>query len=120
MEGCSLRAALEESFAADRQARNARQLTWVATVIVPCTFVASVFSMGGSFAAGEDLFYVYWAISVPVTIVLLTWVLQAVIWKRWNDQKTKIEWDREKANFMITKTRLHGGSGDLEQGGKES
>ncbi|KAJ8110877.1 hypothetical protein OPT61_g6395 [Boeremia exigua] len=59
IEEFSQRAALEESFAAGRQARSAGQLTKIATVIVPCTFVASIFSMGGPFAAGEDLFYIY-------------------------------------------------------------
>ncbi|KAF3003003.1 hypothetical protein E8E13_005738 [Curvularia kusanoi] len=99
MEAFSARTALEESFAASRQAaaameqteianrhaRSAGQLTKIATIIVPCTFVASIFSMNGSFAAGEHLFYVYWAISVPVTITLLAWVLHADIKKMWHD-----------------------------------
>jgi len=75
MEEFSQRAALEESFAVGRQAHGAGQLTKIATVIVPCTFAASICSMGGSFAAGDDLFYVYWAISVPMTAALLVWVI---------------------------------------------
>jgi Mg2+ and Co2+ transporter CorA len=65
MEEYAQRAAMEESFEArkqtydaNRQARSAGQLTKIATIIVLCTFVASIFSMGGSFAAGEDLFFV--------------------------------------------------------------
>ncbi|KAF2017857.1 hypothetical protein BU24DRAFT_420919 [Aaosphaeria arxii CBS 175.79] len=75
MEMHAQRAAMRSAFTANRQARSAGQLTKIATVIVPCTFVASIFSMGGSFAAGERLFYVYWLISIPVTVCLLTWVL---------------------------------------------
>lgn len=79
MEVFAQRATMEESFAARRQARSAGQLTIIATVAVPCAFVASIFSMGGGgpFAAGEPLFGVYWAISIPATLILLTWVLFA-------------------------------------------
>ncbi|KAF3008425.1 hypothetical protein E8E13_002398 [Curvularia kusanoi] len=75
MDEFAQRAVMEEKSAAIRQARSAGQLTKIATIIVPCTFVASIFSMGGSFAAGEKNLYVYWVISVPITIVLLLWVL---------------------------------------------
>jgi hypothetical protein len=39
--------------------------------------------MGGSFAAGEDLFYVYWAISVPMTVALLVWVIHREVLEWW-------------------------------------
>lgn len=77
MEIFAQRATMEESFAARSQARSAGQLTIIATVAVPCAFVASIFSMGGPFAAGEPLFGVYWAISIPATLILLIWVLFA-------------------------------------------
>ncbi|KAL7923198.1 hypothetical protein ACQKWADRAFT_312306 [Trichoderma austrokoningii] len=64
-----------QTAAANRMARSSGQLTKIATIIVPCTFVASIFSMGGDFAAGESLFYVYWIISVPITVGLLSWIL---------------------------------------------
>lgn len=106
MEALSARAALEGSFAAYRQAeeanrqtnianrhaRSSGQLTKIATIIVPCTFVASIFSMGGPFAAGEHLFFVYWAISVPITIALLSWVLHGDIkkmWHKWRGNQNK-------------------------------
>ncbi|KAI1463156.1 uncharacterized protein F4812DRAFT_464008 [Daldinia caldariorum] len=75
MEMWSLRATLEQTAAANRLARTSGQLTKIATIIVPCSFVASIFSMGGSFAAGEEYFFVYWTISIPVTVALLAWVL---------------------------------------------
>ncbi|KAF4544494.1 Magnesium and cobalt transport protein [Lasiodiplodia theobromae] len=79
------RAALEEALEANRQARSAGQLTKLATAAVPCSIVAAVFSMGGEFAAGERLFFVFWTITLPVTFILLLWVLQGDIkawWKR--------------------------------------
>lgn len=85
-----------QTAAANRMARSSGQLTKIATIIVPCTFVASIFSMGGDFAAGESLFYVYWIISVPITLGLLSWILHEDIAdsveksKRWiNSRKTK-------------------------------
>lgn len=69
------REANRQTAAANRMARSSGQLTKIATIIVPCTFVASIFSMGGDFAAGESLFYVYWIVSVPITVGLLTWIL---------------------------------------------
>ncbi|KAK1248167.1 hypothetical protein MKX08_006387 [Trichoderma sp. CBMAI-0020] len=89
-----------QTAAANRMARSSGQLTKIATIIVPCTFVASIFSMGGDFAAGEKLFYVYWIISVPITVGLLTWILHEDIAdaveksKRWmNSKRTKLSED---------------------------
>ena len=39
--------------------------------------------MGGNFAAGEKVFPIYWAISLPVTFALLIWVLREEISKAW-------------------------------------
>ncbi|KAI0115471.1 hypothetical protein GGR51DRAFT_407683 [Nemania sp. FL0031] len=89
-------ASLAQAEAATRSARTSGQLTKIATVIVPFTFVASIFSMNGRFAAGEDLFYVYWTVSIPVTLALLSWVLQ-------NDIKDVYR------NVVNTKRRLDGG-----------
>jgi hypothetical protein len=69
------RSALLQADAADRQARSSGQLTKIATFIVPCTFVASISSMNGEFAAGERFFYVYWVVSIPITVLLLIWVM---------------------------------------------
>jgi hypothetical protein len=69
------RSALLQADAVDRQARSSGQLTKIATFIVPCTFVASILSMNGEFAAGERFFYVYWVVSIPITILLLIWVM---------------------------------------------
>jgi hypothetical protein len=116
MDEYAQRAAIEESFEArkqtydaNRQARSAGQLTKIATIIVPCTFVASIFSMGGSFAAGEDLFYVYWAVSLPITVALLVWVLQIDIREWW--------WTLRKTYWRKREARLRGI--DLEGGRKE-
>ncbi|OJD33119.1 magnesium and cobalt transport protein [Diplodia corticola] len=75
METFSQLATMEEAVASSKQARSGGQLTKIATVVVPCSFVASIFSMGGDFAVGGSLFFLYWAITVPATLALLAWVL---------------------------------------------
>lgn len=52
-----------------RQSLNAGYLTSMATIFLPISLVAGVFSMGGEFAAGESLFWVFWVLAIPVTII---------------------------------------------------
>lgn len=91
MKMYSARSAMEETYEArmqtavlNRMARSSGKLTKLAAIIVPCTFVASIFSMRGDFAAGESLFYVYWIVSIPITVVLLSWI------RNKNPRKTKL------------------------------
>ncbi|KAF4945185.1 hypothetical protein FSARC_14488 [Fusarium sarcochroum] len=59
-------ASVRESIAANKQAQHVGYLTSLATLFVPMSFIAAVFSMGGDYAAGQKSFHVFWAISVPV------------------------------------------------------
>jgi hypothetical protein len=60
---------VRETSDANEQARHVGYLTSLATIFIPLSFVAAVFSMGGDFAAGESRFWVYWAVAVPVAAV---------------------------------------------------
>jgi len=60
---------VRETSDANRQARQVGYLTSLATIFIPVSFVAAVFSMGGEFAAGESRFWVFWAIAAPVATV---------------------------------------------------
>ncbi|EMT67542.1 hypothetical protein FOC4_g10005641 [Fusarium odoratissimum] len=82
------KAANEQAAAANRTARSSGQLAKIATVAVPCTVAASILSMNGDFAAGEPLFYVYWCVAMPLTIVLLGWVVQKDV-RAWRDKLVK-------------------------------
>ncbi|KAF4459904.1 hypothetical protein FALBO_13328 [Fusarium albosuccineum] len=66
----------EETAPADPMVRGSGQLARIATVAVPCIIVASIFSMNGNFAAWERLLFVYWCVVVPMTLLLLGWVMQ--------------------------------------------
>lgn len=54
-----------------REAMLVSKLTLVALVFIPLSFTASIFSMGGDFLPGASMFWVYFAVAVPVTLVIL-------------------------------------------------
>jgi hypothetical protein len=60
---------VRETSAANKQARQVGYLTSLATIFIPLSFVAAIFSMGGDFSAGSDRFWVYWVVAVPVAAI---------------------------------------------------
>jgi len=60
---------VRESITSNKQARQVGYLTSLATLFIPISFVAAIFSMGGEFSAGASHFWVYWIIAVPVVAV---------------------------------------------------
>ncbi|KAK3297934.1 uncharacterized protein B0H64DRAFT_393421 [Chaetomium fimeti] len=68
-EAYTLAVSVRESIVANAQARQVGYLTSLATLFIPVSFIAAVFSMGGDYAAGERKFYVFWAISLPIAVV---------------------------------------------------
>ena len=124
MELYSQREGIEQAFASNKQARSASQLTKLATFIVPSTFVASIFSMNGSYAAGEQDFYLYWAISAPITVLLLTWVVIGQDLQDWLMKLGAAKWYGERKlqlqNAMQTKVEsdnAESGSGRAQENG---
>lgn len=75
MESFATRADMLHAITSSRQSRSSGQLTMLATVAVPFSVIAAIFSMGGDYAAGEAHFAVYWGISVPLAAFLLAWVI---------------------------------------------
>ncbi|KAL6713409.1 hypothetical protein ACLMJK_008874 [Lecanora helva] len=61
-----------------RETRLVSKLTLVALVFIPLSFTASIFSMGGGFLPGSSQFWVYFAVAVPITLIILAlaWWLQ--------------------------------------------
>ncbi|WXC50341.1 hypothetical protein QX201_010000 [Fusarium graminearum] len=110
LEMFAQRSALVQAEAANRMARSSGQLTKIATVIVPCSFVASIFSMGGKFEAGESLFFVYWTISVPMTLVLLAWVLA-------KDEDSIDFFKQTLSPFLRKRDQTQGGNGTRRRWG---
>lgn len=59
---------VRESITSNKQARQVGFLTSLATLFIPISFIAAIFSMGGDFSAGASRFWVYWAIAIPVVL----------------------------------------------------
>lgn len=57
---------VRETITANTQSRQVGYLTFLATLFLPISFIASIFSMGGKFSVGEQLFWVFWAFALPV------------------------------------------------------
>ena len=54
-----------------QETRLVSKLTLVALVFIPLSFTSSIFSMGGGFLPGSSLFWVYFAVALPITLVIL-------------------------------------------------
>ena len=67
--------ALREAQASNVQASNVRWLTILGTLFLPVSVVAGVMSMGGGYLPGEDKFWVFFAVLVPVIVVVGTILL---------------------------------------------
>jgi len=60
------------------EAVNVRRLTYIALVFAPLAWVASLFSMSDAYLPGNDRFWVYFAIALPLIAVVI--LLSAVQW----------------------------------------
>lgn len=63
------------------EAADVRLLTWVAVVFVPLSWVAGVFSMAEGFQPGHRLFWVYFAVAVPLSVVLTAGAMALSKWR---------------------------------------
>jgi Mg2+ and Co2+ transporter CorA len=77
------------------------RLSGVALVFVPLSFTASLLSMSGEFIPGERLFWVFWAVSVPLICILFWWgfAVQIGRYARWAWVKVRARcrgWHEEK------------------------
>lgn len=81
--------ALREAQASNLQAKSVRWLTVLGTFFVPLSVVAGVMSMGGEFLPGERKFWVYFAVIVPVLLVIgvilaviMGWIHGIYLWQK--------------------------------------
>lgn len=55
------------------EAVNVRRLTFIALVFIPLSWAASLFSMADDFVPGAAHFWVYFAVSLPLAVGVLSW-----------------------------------------------
>jgi Mg2+ and Co2+ transporter CorA len=60
---------IHESTFGNQQARQVGYLTSLATLLIPASSIAAIFSMDGEFAAGQAHFWVFWTMSLPIVLV---------------------------------------------------
>lgn len=53
------------------EALHIKRLTYVALVFIPLSWVASLFSMGEGFSPGQEFFWIYFCISLPLVAFVL-------------------------------------------------
>ena len=53
------------------EAQSVKMLTILATTFLPLAYIASIFSMGGSYAPGQSKFWVYWAVAAPFAVAIV-------------------------------------------------
>ena len=53
-----------------REAKNIKTLTLLAMVFIPLSFTSGLLSMGGAFIPGGDSFWVFFAVSIPIVVLL--------------------------------------------------
>ena len=65
--GPDIREAMSTQEVEDAQ-QSLNRLAYLGGIFLPFSIVAAIFSMGQEFAAGMPLFYVYWVISLPLSL----------------------------------------------------
>jgi protein-S-isoprenylcysteine O-methyltransferase Ste14 len=75
---------LQSSVSID-EARLARNLSIAALIFVPLALTSGILSMGGEFAPGGSLFWVYFVVAIPLTICTL------ILWKSMGGAPSKAD-----------------------------
>ena len=78
---------IQEARLSNGNAQSLSKITVLTMLFIPLSTVASVFSMGGDFLPGNPRAWVFWAVSIPVLILIayFYWrqeLVQAVMKKR--------------------------------------
>ncbi|CAI7628987.1 unnamed protein product [Penicillium pancosmium] len=53
------------------QAEDVKRLSFIALVFIPLSYVTGIFSMAEQYGPGSDRFWIYWATSLPIAIVVV-------------------------------------------------
>lgn len=65
------RQAFKEQQLSLHAAEKSRGLTFIGLIFIPLAFISSIFSMSEPYGPGGDMFWLYFAISLPVGLIVL-------------------------------------------------
>ena len=73
---------IQESKQSLREAQSVKTLTTLGLVFVPLAFTSGMFSMSGSFQPGQEHFWVYFVVAIPLVVFVFAVVLGVRSWNR--------------------------------------
>jgi hypothetical protein len=94
------------------ESHNLAQLTWLSTIFVPLTFVASLFSMNENIGSLKDTLVTYFASAVPFAIVTLLVARWGVDLARFVRMVLHMVWRRDSRGLKIVFAALYGSCRD--------
>jgi CorA-like Mg2+ transporter protein len=80
-------ASLRAAFQAIEDSATGLSLSILATFIFPFTLVASMFSIADDFLPGSKHFWVFFAVSIPLSMVIFFYLFLARKWEVWRDYR---------------------------------
>lgn len=81
-------AGLRASFKSIQDGEQGLRLSLFAAIIFPLTLVASMLSMGDGYLPGQHNFWVFWAASVPLALVIGIWLM----FGHWPERQARRLW----------------------------
>jgi Mg2+ and Co2+ transporter CorA len=82
-------ALLRAAFQATEDGANGLSLSLLAMVIFPFTLVASMFSMADNFKPGNSQFWLFFAVSIPLSAVIILFLTLNQNWEYWRNYGTR-------------------------------
>ena len=66
-----------------QESRGVGRLTKLATVLVPFSITAGIFSMGDDYLVGKPLFWVFWVVAIPLVLLFSVVVFTGLVPSIW-------------------------------------
>lgn len=101
--------AMSKQEAEDAQ-QSVNRLAYLGGIFLPFSIVAAIFSMGQEFAAGMPLFYVYWVISLPLSLGVIATIYADTIRRLTPNQLDMKKFERNNAVVNVDYADYEAGS----------
>ncbi|KAM3070479.1 hypothetical protein ACMFMG_010302 [Clarireedia jacksonii] len=93
-----------------RTQRCINRITYLGAILLPFSIVAAILTLEGEFAPGKSMFWVYWAVGVPISglVVLIIYAdgIRRLTFGEWEEEKAMAEKEREADEFVLDYEKL--------------
>lgn len=93
--------------------RGLDRVSYIGGIVLPFSLVSGILSMGDTFGPGGDMFYLYWAIAVPLTIITLLIIYADSV-------RREVVWIQVAAENVHQAHHRHSQDGATASSGKQS